>query len=148
MMRVFIGGIMQGSHHPNVMSDQGYRQEIAAALTERWPEIEVVDPLALHPDGLVYDTEAARQTLLAMAALAAQCDLVIAYVPTASMGTALEMNAAYHAGIPVVAVSPMQHNWVVRAFASRIYPDLEGLYAAIRTAREPLALAAGDGAAP
>ena len=140
-MRVFIGGIMQGSHQSNVMADQGYRQAIALALTQRWPEIEVLDPLELHPEGLRYDDSAARATLLEMLDLAHRSDLVIAYLPTASMGTALEIFTAERAGVPVVAVSPMVHNWVLRSFARRIYPSLESLLAAIRDAPDPLALA-------
>jgi hypothetical protein len=140
-MRVFIGGIMQGSHQSNMMADQGYREAIALALTGRWPEVEVLDPFVLHPEGLRYDDASARATLLAMLDLAHHSDLVIAYLPTASMGTALEIFTAERAGVPVVAVSPMVHNWVLRAFARRIYPDLESLLAAIRDAPGPLALA-------
>ncbi len=139
-MRVFIGGIMQGSHQSNVMSDQGYREEITAALVERWPELEVWDPLRLHPDSVGYDDTAARDTLLAMLELAQKSDLVIVYLPTASMGTALEMYVAHQAGVPVIAVSPMVHNWVLRAFATQIYPDLESLFQRIREAPHPLAL--------
>jgi hypothetical protein len=90
---------------------------------------------------LGYDDASARATLLAMLDLAHHSDLVIAYLPTASMGTALEIFTAERAGVPVVAVSPMVHNWVLRAFARRIYPDLESLLAAIRDAPDLLALA-------
>lgn len=145
-MRVFIGGIMQGSYQANVMADQGYREAIGDALRRRWAEeVEVVDPLLLHPEGLVYGDDSARRTLLEMAALAAQCDLVVAYLPTASMGTALEVYSAYLAGVPVVAVSPMQHNWVLRAFAGRIYADLPAFLAAIQRAETPQQLADGAG---
>jgi len=142
-MRVFIGGIMQGSHQANIMADQGYREAIADALRRRWADVEVVDPLLLHPEGLVYGDESARQALLDMMALAPQCDLVVAYLPTASMGTALEIYSAYLASVPVVAVSPMQHNWVLRAFARRIYPDLPAFRAAVERAETPMDLA-GD----
>lgn len=139
-MRIFIGGIMQGSYQANVMSDQGYREEITEALVERWPELEVWDPRRLHPNSAGYDDTAARDTLLAMLELAQQSDLVIVYLPTASMGTALEMYVAHQAGVPVIAVSPMVHNWVLRAFAAQIYPDLGSLFQRIREASHPLAL--------
>jgi hypothetical protein len=144
-MRVFIGGIMQGSHQANVMADQGYREAIGEALRQRWAGVEVVDPLLLHPEGLAYGDDGARQTLLEMLALTPECDLVVAYLPTASMGTALEMYSAYRAGVPIVAVSPMQHNWVLRAFARRIYPDLPSFLAAIERA-ETLTDLMGDDA--
>jgi hypothetical protein len=71
---------------------------------------------------------------------AAESDLVIAYVPTASMGTALEMYSAYLAGVPVVAISPLATNWVINALARRVYPDLGSFFAAISAARSPAEL--------
>ncbi len=114
-MRVFIGGVMQASNHGKGIVDQGYRRRIAAALQARWPEIEIVDPFEIHPDSVEYDDPAAKETLFALLDLAAGSDLVIAYVPTASMGTALEMYRAYQAGVPVVTISPLATNWVVKA---------------------------------
>jgi len=146
-MRVFIGGIMQGSHMANVMADQGYRRAISEALTKRWPETDVVDPLVLHPNGLDYDDGAARETLMQMLSLTPQCDLVVAFLPTASMGTALEIFSAFRGGVPVVAISPLQHNWVLRAFARRIYPDLESFLAAIERAESLLDIVE-DGTSP
>jgi hypothetical protein len=55
---------------------------------------------------------------------AAARDLLIAYVPTASMGTALEMYVAHERGVPVVTISPLAENWVVRALSRRVYRDL------------------------
>ncbi len=141
-MRIFIGGVMQGSVEVNGMSDQGYRRAIADMLRERWPDLEITDPHQLHPNGRDYDTDAARRTLEDMLRLAGQSDLVIAYVPVASMGTALEIYVAHSSGVPVVVVSPLEYNWVLRSYARHIYRDLEALYAAIRQADEPLALAA------
>ena len=59
-----------------------------------------------------------------MADLAAQADLVIAYVPSASMGTAIEMWQAFRAGTPLVTISPMAANWVVRFLSDAVLPDL------------------------
>jgi hypothetical protein len=139
-MRVFIGGVMQASNHDKGIVDQGYRRQIAAAIGARWPEIEVIDPFSLHPNSVEYDDASARETLFAMAALAASSDLVIAYVPTASMGTALEMHAAYLRGVPVIAISPLATNWVIIALARRVFPDLSSFLAALAAAESPLAL--------
>ena len=124
-MRVFIGGVMQASNVGNDLVDQGYRRRIAQALRARWPDVEIIDPLLLHPNSIAYDDAAARETLFAMAELAALSDLVIAYVPMASMGTALEMYMAYEQGVPVLSISPMVTNWVVRVLSQRIFPNLE-----------------------
>ena len=61
----------------------------------------------------------------------AASDLLIAYVPTASMGAALEMYVAHARGVPVVTISPLAENWVVRALSRRVYGDLDGFLAAV-----------------
>ncbi|MGE5602343.1 MAG: hypothetical protein ACM30E_04805 [Nitrososphaerales archaeon] len=124
-MRVFLAGVMQASLPGKGIVDQSYRNAIGEALLAKWSELDVIDPLVLHPNSVEYDDDAARETLFALVTLASSCDLLIAYVPQASMGTALEMNAAYEAGVPVIAISPLRENWVIRALATRLFPDLD-----------------------
>jgi hypothetical protein len=130
-MRVFIGGVMQASIPGKGIMDQGYREAIGSAIRARWPEIEVVDPFSIHPNSVDYDDGAARETLFAMVDLAAHSDLVIAYVPVASMGTAMEMFAAYQHGVPVITISPLATNWVVIALSRCVYRDLDSFFAAL-----------------
>ena len=136
-MRVFLAGVMQASLHGKGIVDQGYRNAIGDALLEKWPDLDVVDPLILHPNSVEYDDDTARETLFALIALATTCDLVIAYVPQASMGTALEMNAAYQAGIPVIAISPLRENWVIRAVSDRVVTDLASFMTFLSTMDQP-----------
>lgn len=124
-MKVFIAGIMQGSRLDRYIDDQGYRQAIAQMIQERHPQAEILDPNELHPNGVDYDDQTAKTTLLEMADLAGEADLVVAYAPVASMGTAIEMWQAFQAGVPLVTVSPMAANWVVRHLSSVVLPDLE-----------------------
>ena len=124
-MRVFIAGIMQGSRLDSLIDDQDYRRRIAEAVLRRFPEAEILDPNEIHPEGVSYGDEQAKATLLAMADLAMQADLVVAYAPRASMGTAIEMWQAYQAGIPLVTISPMGANWVVKFLSDAVLPDLE-----------------------
>jgi len=123
-VRVFIAGIMQGSRCDGGIDAQDYRREIAQVMRRHVPGVEVLDPLALHPDGATYSTEQAKQTLLEMASLAGQVDVMVAYVPSASMGTAIEMWSAYQNGVHVYTISPLADNWVVRSFSKRIFPDI------------------------
>ena len=44
-MRVFIGGIMQGSLRENTISGQDYRRAIGACLRQALPGVEIIDPL-------------------------------------------------------------------------------------------------------
>ena len=59
-----------------------------------------------------------------MAAEAARADVLIAYLPEASMGTAVEMWEAHRAGKPVLTISPLAENWVVRFLSTRVFPSL------------------------
>ena len=124
-MKVFIAGIMQGSRMDRYIDDQDYRGIIAEALADHRTDVEVLDPNELHPNGVDYDDAVAKATLLEMANLASEADLLVAYVPKASMGTALEMWKAFEANVPVVTISPMTANWVIRHLSSVVLPDLD-----------------------
>jgi len=124
-VQVFIAGIMQGSRMDRYIDAQDYRRIISETLQEHRADVEIVDPNELHPNGVDYDDGMARATLLEMANLAAQADLVVAYVPQASMGTALEMWKAFEANVPLVTISPMAANWVIKHLSSVVLPDLD-----------------------
>jgi len=125
-LRFFISGIMQGSRADVGIHDQNYRVAIRMAIKARFTEAEIIDPLELHPDaGLSYGPEEARRALLELAEEAAQADVLIAYLPEASMGTAVEMWQAYRAGKPVLTISPLAENWVVKFLSTRVFPSLE-----------------------
>jgi hypothetical protein len=124
-VQVFIAGIMQGSRMDRYIGDQDYRRIIAEALLEHRADVEIMDPNELHTNGVDYDDDLAKATLLEMANLASQVDLVVAYVPQASMGTALEMWNAFEAGVPLVTISPMTANWVIKHLSSVVLPDMD-----------------------
>ncbi len=124
-MQVFIAGIMQGSRLDRYIDDQDYRQIIAQTILEHHPDVQIVDPNELHPNGVDYDDQQAKSTLLEMADLASCADLVVAYAPEASMGTAIEMWQAFRAGVPLVTISPMAANWVIRHLSSVVLPNLD-----------------------
>jgi hypothetical protein len=124
MYRIFIGGIMQGSRLENDLVSQDYRAQLTDLITRYVPDAEVVDPFSLHPGSVNYDDEKAKQTLLALAKDAGASDALIAYLPAASMGTALEMYEAFTHRTPVITISPMRANWVVRHLSSVILEDI------------------------
>lgn len=130
-MRVFLAGIMQGSNAHDGVHAQGYRAVLARALAAHLPDVEVFDPWAVYPDSPSYPDDQVRTVLVANIQEAASCDLVIAYLPQASMGTALEMWEAWRAGVPVIAITPLAANWVVRTCAARRYETLEDFVAAV-----------------
>ncbi|MCR4405981.1 MAG: hypothetical protein NUW24_03530 [Anaerolineae bacterium] len=123
-MRIFIAGIMQGSREDKDICEQSYRRTITEAILARYPAVEIVDPFALHPDSVDYNLDDGRRTFFEMNVLAAEVDLLIAYAPEASMGTAIEMWQAYQAGVPVLTISPMAENWVVQFLSARVFPTM------------------------
>jgi hypothetical protein len=142
-MQVFIAGVMQGSRNDRLINNQDYRQRIATALEKHVPDVEIVDPWRLNPDSVSYDGEKARKTFKTNTAKAADADVLIAYLPTASMGTAIEMWTAFSADRHIVVVSPLVHNWVIQVTAAEVLPDLDSLIAAIEDGRFEKLLAAG-----
>lgn len=134
-MQVFIAGIMQGTRLDNQIDSQSYRAQISDALRAHIPDISIFDPYALNPNSVNYDEDTARHTFLSMTRQAAKVDLMIAYLPRPSMGTAMEMWEAFNAGIYIIAITPMMHHWAVRFTANEIVPDLETLLADIANGR-------------
>ena len=124
--QVFIGGIMQGSRRENTIDAQDYRQIIGDCLRMHLTrQVNVIDPFQLHPNSVAYARDQARQTLIGLAQAAGRADAVIAFVPEASMGTALEMWEAHQSRKPIFTISPLQHNWVVQCLSTRVFATLE-----------------------
>ena len=136
-VRVFLAGIMQGSLQENIVHNQGYRREIATLVRRHIPDAEILDPWVLHPDSPSYDDARAQQTFFYFCEQAGQVDLMIAYLPEASLGTAVEMWEAYRHGVPVVTVSPMADNWAIRFLSWRICPSLDELEALLQEEDPP-----------
>lgn len=124
-MKIFLSGIITGSHVGRQLHDQGYRQELKQVLQQTLPQAEVLCPWDMNPDALEYGPEKARQTFLAEVEAAAGADLVVAYIPQASMGTAIEMWEASRNGVPILAISPLGTNWVVMLLARQVFPTME-----------------------
>jgi hypothetical protein len=124
-MKIYISGVMQGSKKGQGIEEQGYRQVISDAVKIHHPNAEIYDPFSVFPDSVEYDDQRAKQALFAMAEEAASADIVIAYLPEASMGTALEMIRAYDNGKTVVSISTLGKNWFVRAVSTKIFLSLD-----------------------
>jgi len=124
VMRMFIAGIMQGSRSDGKIEGQDYRHEITQIARQYNPHIDVLDPFELHPDSVDYDPEQARRTFLELVESAGRVDVLVAYAPSASMGTAIEMWNAYQGGVRIYTISQMTDNWVVQSLSERVFPDV------------------------
>lgn len=124
-MKIYIAGIMQGSIKGKGIQQQDYRQLIRDAVKINHPDAKIVDPFSLFPDSVEYDDQRAKQVLFEMGEEAGSSDIVIAYLPKASMGTALEVIRAYDNGKTIISITPMDENWLIRAVSTKIFPSLD-----------------------
>lgn len=131
MTRFFLAGIMQGSFQQAVLHEQDYRPRLKRMLSDHFPEAEVYDPLADHGNSIAYDDATGREVFFRHNRMCREVDVVLAFVPEASMGTAIEMWEAYQSGRAVIAISPLVHNWSVKFCSHAVYPDLESFEAAL-----------------
>src|SRR5271165_5269389 len=132
LMRFFIAGIMQGSHTVNHMHDQNYRKRIAQLLEEHFPDAEIYDPLAKHKTSLEYDKLTGREVFFRHNLMCREVDVLLAFIPEASMGTAIEMWEAHQHGAAILTISPMKHNWTVKFLSHGLYADEAEFVAALR----------------
>jgi hypothetical protein len=122
---VFIGGIIQGSRNDTSIHPQDYRERLKTVLEKLCPGWTVVDPVEMHPDSISYDSTTSIETFAGLVETAARSDLLIAYLPEASMGTAIEMWECKRAGVPILCITQMPSNWTVQATATAVLPSLE-----------------------
>ncbi len=127
--KIFISGVIQGSSTNNDIHSQDYRQRITEILQDAFPGAQIYDPFAGHENSIEYDDEKGKKTFLEHISYVHKSDLVIAYLPHASLGTAIEVWEAYQKGIPVWIISPMQTNWVVRFCSQKIFESIEAFAA-------------------
>ncbi len=128
-MDVFLAGIMQGSKVDAEIHRQDWRERLRALLAHHVPEADVYCHYSLHPESLGYDLSAIRETFDDGLDRARRCDLLLAYLPEASMGTAIEMAVAAEGGAAVLTVTPMVGNWVVLRYSDRVFPDFDAFEA-------------------
>jgi hypothetical protein len=125
-VQFFIAGIMQGSHREAVLHDQGYRSRVRSLLEFHFPDADIYDPVENHAQSLDYDDVKSREVFYQHNRLCRDVDVVIAFVPEASMGTAIEMWEAHEHGHGIViAISPLSHNWAVRFCSHIIFLDVD-----------------------
>ena len=127
MVTFFLAGIIQGSITETRIHRQDHRAMIRDAIKRAVPDSQVYCPVTHYPDSLSYDPDKARRVFFELMERAAQADVLVAYVPEASMGTAVEMWQAYRAGRVVLAVTDMTINWAVRFLADRTFPTPDQL---------------------
>jgi nucleoside 2-deoxyribosyltransferase len=121
----FLAGIIQGSKKGRVLYSQDYRQEIKAILKRHFPKAEIIDPVDDHPNSVDYDHKTGESVFHESIKQAVECDCLVAYLPEASMGTAIEMWECYKKKIPVWTITTMKENWSVKFLSAEIFESLK-----------------------
>lgn len=125
MTTFFLAGIIQGSIDGHAIHPQDYRSHIRDILREHVPDAEVYCPIERHPNSLDYDDAHGREVFFGHIERAGASDVLIAFLPEASMGTALEMWEAYRRGCLILSVTPLQENWTVKFLSTRVFAGLD-----------------------
>ncbi|HAM35443.1 MAG TPA: hypothetical protein DEB40_05145 [Elusimicrobia bacterium] len=123
-IRIFLAGIIQGSIAEAKIHSQDWREPIKAALARHLPEAEIYCHYSEHPNSISYGLAQIKETLQDGIEKAARSNVVIAFVPSASMGTALEVYEAARRGAVILTISPLRANWVLRAYSDVLLPTL------------------------
>ena len=122
---MFICGIIQGSHSGLDVHEQDYRGRIRNLIRQHLPSAEIYCPVSLHPESPNYDDARAFEVLEESVGAAKRSHLLIAYLPEASMGSAIELWEAKRAGVKVISITPLKENWVVRYASDLIVGSIE-----------------------
>lgn len=148
---VCIAGVVQGAREGTATADQSYRARISAAILARFPHATIFCPVAALQESFSGDTAqlaaefasfrsqpvvqersmsrlvlAVRERFRELVRQAGRADVMIAYVPAElSMGTAMEMWAAYQHDRPVITISPMNQNLAIISTSTVLVPTLE-----------------------
>ncbi len=123
--KIFLSGVIQGSSRDKGIHSQEYRAQLKAILKKAFPKAEICDPFDGHENSVEYDDEAGKRTFYGHLEHVRGSDLLIAYLPHASLGTAIEIWESHKNKIPVWTISPMRTNWVVRFCSDRLFEDIE-----------------------
>ncbi|MBN1553284.1 MAG: hypothetical protein JXA11_00955 [Phycisphaerae bacterium] len=128
-MNIFLAGIIQGSLVEATIHQQDWRDAIGDVLKRHLPDANVYCHFSKHPQSITYDFPEIQKTFDEGLHEARTCDVLIAWLPSASMGTAIEMYEAFRTGVAVLTISPMTANWVVKLYSHKIFSDLEAFEA-------------------
>jgi len=121
----FLAGIIQGSKPGKILHNQDYRDKIKSILKKYFPDAEIIDPVSVHPNSADYDHQTGEKVFFESIRHATRCDCMIAYLPEASMGTAIEMWECYRKKVRIWTISPMKENWSVRFLSDKIFKSLD-----------------------
>lgn len=126
-MKIFLAGIIQGSLVEEDIHKQDWRDPIRELIDKYIPNAEIYCHFSQHPNSIEYSGDKIRETFDQGVQACIDADLVIAYLPSASMGTAIEIYEAYRNKTTVLTISKMFANWVVKLYSHAVVADFAEL---------------------
>jgi hypothetical protein len=124
-LKIFLAGIMQGSCKEPRIHNQDYRLRLKKTLEENLADADVYCPFQNHPRSLGYDKGRMREVFFEHIEKASQADIIVAYLPEASMGSAIEIWEAFQKEKIILTISPLKENWVIKTLATKNFSSLE-----------------------
>ncbi|HOX38013.1 MAG TPA: hypothetical protein PL033_08500 [Candidatus Brocadiia bacterium] len=143
-MKFFLAGIIQGSITEDRIHPQNYRERIKDILHRNFPQDEVYCPIEHHPQSLGYDEALGRRVFIKHIEMASEFDCLVAFLPEASMGTAIEMWVASCNARKIVSISPMAENWTIKFLSDAIVPGIAEFEEFVTSGRMKLLLDGKD----
>lgn len=114
---------MKGDIADKGLYDQSYRQHLSDLINKRYPDAQIIGHDELYPNGI--DTlENEKIAFFELINQAAMSDVLISFLPKASMGTAIEIWEAYKKGKIILSVTPFKKNWTVNFLSSCVFTNL------------------------
>jgi nucleoside 2-deoxyribosyltransferase len=123
------------------LHNQDYRKNLKKILNKYFPEARIIDPVSVHPRSAYYTYKTGKRVFHKCIEEAFCSDLVIAYLPEASMGTAVEMWECHQKKIPVWTISPLRENWVVKFLSKKVFSSLKELESYLKKVTERCSVA-------
>jgi hypothetical protein len=133
--RVIVVGILRGSRRGMRFHSQTYRKQIKALLDKHVPGVEIYSPIESAQDMHDYGFVKGIEAFFDMVRRASQYDALVAYIPEASMGSAIMMWEAYRNQRMVVAISPLEDNRTVKALSTALCKNMKEFTAFVTSGR-------------
>jgi hypothetical protein len=124
LARIFLAGIIQGSINYRKIHDQDYRGRIKKIFAWHAPSHSLYCPFEKHSTSLEYSHKKGERVYRQHIEMAADSDVLLAYIPQASMGTAVEMWEAHNRGAKVITITPLTDNWTVKFLSDKVFKNL------------------------
>ena len=123
-VKIFVSGIVHGSRENDVYP-QCYRKRLVDVIEKSWETAIVSCPsIANSKTSTESLTDTMKAFELQLSSLK-KSDIVVAYIPEASMGAAIEIYNASLRGKYVVTITPLQSSRIIKIFSHDIYDSVD-----------------------